>query len=82
MTGVDPLEALIGEWEAWDANPGSRTVAVARHDALRALGIHGSTAHRTIAHWRRHGYDIPSACQATVNDLAPDHAIPDLKEAS
>jgi hypothetical protein len=78
-TRLDRVERLIDAWEAWVHQPSSRAAAVAKEDALRALGLSGIHAHEAIAECRRRhvagqpgGMSVPDACQTFVNETIPE----------
>lgn len=64
----DPVDVLATAWAAWEAAPSAPWTANAKEDALRALGLSGIATHHHIVNWRRHGYSIPDAVQALIND--------------
>lgn len=64
----DPVDVLATAWAAWEAAPRAEWTARAKEDAIQALGLPGIAAHHRIAYWRRHGYSIPDAVQALIND--------------
>lgn len=71
---VEPLERLIAAWVVWEDHPGHRGACIERHDALHAAGLPSCPAHELIGAARRAGYDVPSAIQTAVNELAPQEA--------
>lgn len=71
---VDPVEALIKAWIAWEDAPASHQRAAAKCDALNALGLPANQIHEQIGAWRRAGYSIPDAIQSVINQHKPQEA--------
>jgi hypothetical protein len=73
---VTPVDRLIRAWVGWRQYPASHDACVERLAAIRALGLHSSRTHDTIAVELAKGRSIPDAVQTVLNDY------PHLREAS
>lgn len=67
---LDPVERLIDAWLHWEATPTSRPAVVEIHEAIADLGLPANPVYVAIGAARRAGYDVPSAVQRVVQDLA------------